>query len=141
SLNNLQDLKNSYSVMTIAGKSVHFIWKVNDYQTGLFDINIHGIINPKDYGNWMQIINADQRGSIMAYFSQINNEIADKYSGKSFSGSVLYQDYYTNLTATKFPYNEVTFAGDGKWLVKHTLVSFYDLHKLNTSDSRVDLKD
>ena len=94
-----------------------------------------------DYGNWIQIINANERASIMVYFAQLNNDIAANYPGKSFSGNVLYQDYYPYFASPQFPSNDVTFAGDGKWLVKHTIVSFYDLYKLNTSDPRVNLAD
>ena len=136
SSDNLKGLNYPYNVMEFAGKSVHFIWKVNDYQTGLGDISIHGIMNPRDYGNWIQLIN-NERASIMLYFAKINNDIAENYPGKSFSGSVLYQDYYSNLASTQFPYSEVTYAGDGKWLVTHTVMSFYDLYKSNTSDPRV----
>jgi S1-C subfamily serine protease len=134
-------LNSQYSVMTIAGKSVHFSWKVNDYKSGLSDISIHGMMDSTDYGNWMQIINANAKANIMAYFAQINNDIAENYSDKSFSGSVLYQDYYPYLASPQFPYNEVTFVGDGKWLVKHTIVSFYDLYKLNKSDPKVNVAD
>jgi len=141
SISNLKDLNNPYSVMTIAGKSVHFIWKVNDYQSGLSDISIHGMMDPRDYGNWVQIINSNERASIMLYFAQINNDIAANYPRNSFSGSILYQDYYPSLASTQFPYSEVKFAGDGKWLVTHTIVSFYDLYKLNTSDPRVNVSD
>ncbi|TGE33802.1 cell wall-binding repeat-containing protein [Desulfosporosinus sp. Sb-LF] len=141
STSNLKNLKTAYSVMTIAGKSVHFIWKVNDYQSGSSDISIHGIMDPRDYGNWVQILNANEKGSIMAYFAQLNNDIAENYPGKSFLGSVLYQDYYPYFASPQFPSNDVTFAGDGKWLVKHTVVSFYDLYKSNTPDPRVNVPD
>ena len=60
---------------------------------------------------------------------------------RSFSGSALYQDYYPSIASTQFPYNEVKFAGDGNWLVTHTIVSFYDLYKLNSSDPRVNVSD
>lgn len=134
-------LNSQYCVMTIAGKSVHFNWKVNDYQTGSSDISIHGMMDSTDYGNWMEILNANGRGSIMFFFANINNDIAENYPGKSFVGSVLYQDYYSYLASPQFPYNDVTYYGDGKWLVKHIIVSFYDLHKLNTSDPRVTVSD
>lgn len=134
-------LNSQYCVMTIAGKSVHFSWKVNDYQTGSSDISIHGMMDSTDYGNWMEILNANGRGSIMFFFANINNDIAENYPGKSFVGSVLYQDYYSYLASPQFPYNDVTYYGDGKWLVKHIIVSFYDLHKLNTSDPRVTVSD
>ncbi|WP_407306618.1 cell wall-binding repeat-containing protein [Desulfosporosinus sp. SB140] len=141
STENLKNLENSYSVMTIAGKSVHFIWKVNDYQSGTADISIHGIMNPKDYGNWTALINSNEQGSIMAYFVQINNDLAKNYPGESFSGNVLYQDYYPYFASPQFPSNEVTFVGDGKWLVKHSIVAFFDLHTSNTSDPRVNVLD
>lgn len=143
STENLKNLEQTYSVLTLPGRSesVRIIWKVNDYQSGTADISIHGIINPKDYGNWTALINANERGSIMAYFVQINNDLAKKYPGKSFSGSVLYQDYYPYYASPQFPPNEVTFAGGGKWLVKHTIVTFYDLYPSNTSDPKVNVLD
>ncbi|OLN32170.1 cell wall-binding repeat-containing protein [Desulfosporosinus metallidurans] len=134
-------LNSQYGVMPIAGKSVRFTWKVNDYKSGVSDISFHGMMNSADYGNWIQIINANARADIMLYFAQINNDIAENYPGKSFSGSVLYQDYYPYFASPQFPPNDVTFAGDGKWLVKHTIVSFYDLYKLNTSEPRVNVAD
>jgi serine protease Do len=138
SIDNLKNLDNSYSIMTIAGKSVRFIWKVNDYQSGTADLSIHGIMDPRDYANWISLINDNQKGNIMAYFAQLNNDIAKNYPGKSFSGSVLYRDYYANPTA-QFSQSEVSFAGSGKWLVKHTIVSFYNTS--NTSDPRVNVMD
>ena len=101
----------------------------------------HGLMNPRDYGNWVEINNAHEQGSIMAYFTKINQDIAENYPGKSFTGSVLYEDYYPYLASPQLPYNEVTFVGSGKWLVKHTIVTFYDLRKLNTSDPRVNVLD
>ena len=95
--------------MTIAGKSVHFSWKVNDYQTGLSDVSVHGIMDSTDYGNWMEILNANARWSMMIYFAKINNDIAVNYSGNSFLGSVLYQDY-PYLAFPKFPYSDVTYS-------------------------------
>lgn len=141
STTNLKDLDNAYSVMTISGKSVHFIWKVNDYQSGTAEMSIHGIMDPKDYGNWISLIKANEKGNIMAYFAQLNNDIIKNYPGKSFSGNVLYQDYYPYYASPQFPANEVTFSGDGKWLVKHTIVSFYDLYASSTSDPRVNVLD
>lgn len=141
SIYNLKNLTNSYSVMTIAGKSVRFIWKVNDYQSGSSDIRILGIMNPRDYGNWIEIINANERANIMLYFAQLNNDIAKNYPGKSFSGTVIYQDYYPYLASPQFPMEDVTFAGNGRWLVKHTIVSFYDLYKQGISDPRVNVVD
>lgn len=133
--------KSPFSVMTIADKSVRFSWKVNDYQSGVSDISIHGIMDPRDYGNWIQIINMNEKASIMFHFAQLNNAIAENYPGKSFSGSVLYEDYYPYFASPQFPSNDVTFAGAGRWLVKHTIVSFYDLRKLNISDPRVNVSD
>ncbi|MDQ7093925.1 cell wall-binding repeat-containing protein [Desulfosporosinus sp. PR] len=138
---NLKNLKGSYSVMTIDNKSVRFVWQVNDYQSGTADLSIHGYMDPKDYANWVALLKANKKGSIMAYFVQINNDIAQNYPGKSFAGSVVYQDYYPYYASPQFPENEVTFAGGGKWLVNHVVASFYDLHTQNISDPEVNVPD
>lgn len=136
-----ESLNVKYGEMNIANKIIRCSWKVNDYQSGVSEISIHGtLISKIDYENWMEVINANERGTIMLYFAQINNYITENYSGKSFLGNILYQDYYTYIDS-KFPYNDVTFAGDGKWLVKHTMVSFYDLDKFDTSGPSVRVSD
>ncbi|WP_088188285.1 cell wall-binding repeat-containing protein [Desulfosporosinus sp. FKA] len=138
---NLRDLKSSYSVMTISNKSVHFYWKVTVNQSGPSNLSILGYMNPKDYPNWVALLKANQKGSIMAYLVQINNDLAQNYPGKSFSGSIVYQDYYPYYATPQFPANEVTFAGGGRWLVNHLAASFYDLRTKNISDPMVTVQD
>lgn len=132
-------LSSQYAVMTIDGKTIHFTWKVNDYKTGLSKVSIHGIINSSDYGNWMDLLNNNHKGDVMIYFAKLNNDIATNYPGNSFSGNVLYEDYYP--LPPQFPSNEVSFSPSTKWFVSHTLVSFFDLYSMGKSDPRVTISD
>lgn len=134
-------LNSQYNVMPIDGKIIHFSWKVNDYKTGLSKVNVHGIIDSIDYGNWMNLLNTNHKGDIMLYFAKINNEIALNYPGASFVGNVLYQDYYTILPSIPFATDEVSYSGNGKWFVSHQLVSFFDLYSMGKSDQRVNISD
>ncbi|WP_088228997.1 cell wall-binding repeat-containing protein [Desulfosporosinus sp. FKB] len=138
---NLRGLDSSYSVMTIDNKSVHFLWKVTVNQSGTSNLSILGYMNPKDYANWVALLKANQKGSIMAYFVQINNDLAKNYPGRSFSGNIVYQDYYPYYASPQFPENEVSFAGGGRWLVNHVAASFYDLRTKNISDPTVTVQD
>ena len=129
-------------VLTIAGKTIRISWMVNDYKTGLSKESIHGIIDSRDFGNWMDLLNNNHRGEVMLYFAKLNNDIAINYPGNSFSGSVLYQDYYTILPSTPFfPSDEVSYSSNGQWFVSHPLVTFYDLYSMNKSDPRVNISD
>lgn len=134
-------LNSHYNSMTIDGKTIRFSWKVNDYKSGLSKISIHGMINSMDFGNWMDLLVRNHRGQIMLYFAKLNNEIALNYPGDSFMGNVLYEDYYTILPSTPFPYDEVSYSGDGRWFVSHPIVTFYDLYSMNKSDPRVTISD
>lgn len=134
-------LNSQYNVMLIDGKTIHFSWKVNDYQTGQSKVNVHGMIDSNDYGNWMNLLVMNHRTDIMLYFAKLNNDIAQNYPGDSFSGNVLYQDYYKILPPTPFPYDEVKYSNDGRWFVSHPLVSFYDLYSMGKADSRVIISD
>ena len=135
-------LNSQYNVLSIAEKTIRFTWKVNDYKTGLSKVSIHGMIDSRDYGKWMDLLNNNYRGEVMLYFAKLNNDIAINYPGASFSGNVLYQDYYTVLPSTPFfPYDEVSYSSNGQWFVSHPIVSFYDLYTLNKSDSRVNISD
>ncbi|MHB8132460.1 MAG: trypsin-like peptidase domain-containing protein, partial [Mobilitalea sp.] len=137
---NLKNVKNPYNVMEIAGKSVRFIWKVNNYQNSSSKISINGKINSRDYGNWMNLLNTNHRGEVMLYFAKLNSEIATNYPGVSFSGSVLYQDNCTVLPSTSFPY-DVSYSGNGSWFVSYPIVTFYDLYTLGKSDAKVVISD
>lgn len=140
---NSQDLNSQdhYNQMKIAGKTINFTWKVNDYKTGLSKVSIHGMINSLDYGNWLDLLLRNHRGEVMLYFAKLNNDIAINYPGASFSGNVLYQDYYTVLPSTPFPYGEVSYSSNGRWFVSHPLVSFFDLYSMGKSDQRVTISD
>jgi len=130
-----------YKVMIIAGKTINFSWKVNDYKTGVSKVSIHGKIVNTDYGSWMNLLSTNQRGEIMLYFAQLNNDIALNYPGETFMGSILYEDYYKILPSPSFPYDEVSYSGDGRWFVSHPLVSFFDLYSMGKSDPRVTISD
>ena len=134
-------LNSHYNVLTIAGKTVRFTWKVNDYKTGLSKVSVHGMIDSRDFGTWMDFLNLNHRGEIMLYFASLSNDIATNYPGESFLGNVLYQDYYTTLPAIRLAQGEVTYSGDGKWFISHPIVSFYDLYALNKSDLKVTITD
>ena len=134
-------LNSHYNLMTIEGKTIRFSWKVNDYKSGLSKISINGMIDSRDFGNWMDLLVRNHRGQIMLYFAKLNSEIALNYPGDSFMGNVLYEDYYTILPSTPFPYDEVSYSGDGRWFVSHPIVSFYDLYTMNKSEPRVTISD
>jgi len=134
-------LNSQYNVMTIAGKTVSFTWKVNDYTMGLSKVNVHGIVDSNDYVNWMNLLSTNHKGDIMLFFAKLNNDIVLNYPGDSFAGNVLYQNYYTVLPSTPFPYDEVSYTGNGKWFVSHPIVSFFDLYTLGKSDTRVTISD
>lgn len=133
-------LNSQYSTLTMAGKSIRFTWKVNDYKTGLSKVSIHGLIDSLDFGNWMELLKTNHKGDLMLYFANLNNEIATNYPGNSFYGSVLYQDYYNVLPAIQFAADEVSYSG-GKWLLSHPVVIFYDSYNFNKSEAKVNITD
>ncbi len=134
-------LNAEYNLMNINGKTIRFSWRVNDYKSGISKVSIHGMINSTDYGNWVDLLIRNHRGEIMTHFAKLNNDIALNYPGDSFAGSVLYEDYYTILPSTPFPYDEVSYSENGRWFVSHPIISFFDLYPMNKSDQRVKISD
>lgn len=135
-------LNSKYDAMTIAGKTVRFTWKVNDYQSGSATISVHGMMNPTDLAPWLELIEEERRGEMMVYFSSVCSDISLNYPDTTFMGNVLYQEYYGRLPSTPFfPYNEVSYTTDGKWFVSHPVVNFYNLFPQGKSDVRVTITD
>ena len=129
-------LNNQYGAMTIDGKTVHFTWKVNDFRSGTVDVNIIGIIDSNDFGNWLDMLINYKQNDIIAFFNRLNSDVIKNYPSKKFFGNVLYQDTYS-FYPSSFPANDISITSDFKWRVTHGIVSFYDFRGGSDPDPRV----
>ncbi|MDI6880990.1 MAG: cell wall-binding repeat-containing protein [Desulfitobacteriaceae bacterium] len=129
-------LNKNYGTLVIQGKSMHFTWKVNDFKLGQ-DVNINGFIQPNDFGNWLELLLDGYKSEIERAFSAINRDIATNYPGKTFWGSVTYQDYYSFYPRGYEP-SEVSYSPyKDAWLVTHIIVSFFDFRFGGVADPTV----
>ncbi|HHU31146.1 MAG TPA: trypsin-like serine protease [Clostridia bacterium] len=91
-------------------------------ENNLYDFEVDAIINPYDYGNWLETDNDDR----LAIVGQILKDIdANVDLSKSFKVVFFYQDYWP-FYPSSFAEHEVSLAPGGEsWLVTHILAQGY----------------